>query len=288
MKLQKLFFTILTIAFFTSSIIGQHQDCDKAFPICALGTYHSDELQGFGKIKENKTRSKCSDSVEENNSFWIEWQVQESGTLLFTIDPSDPNDDIDFILYQKDKDCNSLTEIRCMASGRTYGNEKRNESNCNGSTGLQLSSTDEFELSGCKYNDDNYLKFLQAERGENYILFINNYTSTKAVSITLDGSAELEEKEGCIKDIQGNKLQISKVFPNPAQQEISILFNTKPDSEFTLEILSLRGELLHQQAHISNNIEDILKIKVDEFPSGTYVIRLKQGAYTSSKKFIKI
>lgn len=74
--------------------------------------------------------------------------------MTFVISPSESDNDIDFIVFAK-KDISSVPEIlRCMASGEEIGGN--NDKNCLGNTELTLSSTDEFEKQGCKFNDDNF------------------------------------------------------------------------------------------------------------------------------------
>jgi hypothetical protein len=97
----------------------------------------------------------CDLYIEESNSLWLEFEIGFDGTLIFTISPEVPHDDLDFILFRKSDDCQSLEEIRCMQSGISYGTDPRVSSRCSGKTGLDNMSIDEFELSGCKYNDDN-------------------------------------------------------------------------------------------------------------------------------------
>ncbi len=55
-----------------------------------------------------------------------------------------------------------------MASGNIIGKNARSSSMCQGVTGLSYQSLDEFEKSGCKYNSDNFLKYLSAEADEEY------------------------------------------------------------------------------------------------------------------------
>ncbi|HTN20228.1 MAG TPA: polysaccharide lyase family 8 super-sandwich domain-containing protein [Pelobium sp.] len=73
-----------------------------------------------------------------------------------------------------------------------------------------------------------------------------------------------------------------KVFPNPATQNVNISF--KSGTYTSLELLSLEGKILKS---IPINSEESVSIPLQEYPAGTYLIRLKGNTEIEVRKLIK-
>lgn len=273
----------------TLSAIGQiNQDCFNPKEICSKGTFHIHKMGGYGNINESKKSTFCQNVISEDNSYWLKWSIKEGGILTFTLDPKSKMDDLDFVLYKMNTSCDDLSEVRCMASGRSYGNSKRKFNDCSSKTGLSLSSLDEFETSGCKYNDDNYLKFLQTSEGEDYILFVNNYTSENGFSFSIEGDSELELYPSCRDGEEDNILSIHKIYPNPAQLTIRVNYSTSKMLPLVYELISIHGEFIKAESIISNVIgTNTHEIDIEDLSPGTYLLKMEQGGYSSTKRFIK-
>jgi len=281
--------TVLLLLFviFGHSIYGQFQDCSASTKLCDKGTFHFSSMEGMGLVDESQEGLLCSENFKEINSGWLRWNILKSGNLTFVLDPINSEDDLDFVLYRINSDCNDLEEIRCMASGRSYGNSERTTQPCEGRTGLSFESLDDFENSGCKYNDDNYLKFLQTEAGEEYVLFVNNFSSAKGFSITLEGTAEFRRFNSCLDFQIEENINILELFPNPAREEISIIYNKPESKPIEIQILNLQGQVVQSKLSNSTKLEQRENLSIGNLNPGTYLVRINQGKFSSTKRFIK-
>ena len=173
-----------------------------------------------------------------------------------------------------------------MASGRNIGGPDSDD-NCLGKTGLALQSEDDFEKLGCKYNDDNFLKFLSAKSGENYVLFINNYNSKEGFSITFEGDAEFSKPKDCKNLDMEQKVQITHLYPNPALDKLNVQFVSQSKGEYKIEILSIQGETIMEVEETSNIGLNHRSLEVFDMPSGSYILQITHGDYSTAKKFVK-
>jgi uncharacterized repeat protein (TIGR01451 family) len=191
---------VLSICFlFIAYVVtGQNGDCASAITICKKTTLTIDSIKGAGVDKNEITiqNAPCFGNVSpqiEYNSLWIRWQVAQAGTLSFTINPKNYYDDIDFIVFRLDSNkCSSKITVRCMASG---DGSNGSPTGCSllGATGLRSGEIDSSESGGCLifYPQNNFLAPLSMRAGESYALWINNFSSTRGVSISFCGTALL-------------------------------------------------------------------------------------------------
>ena len=81
------------------------------------------------------------------------------------------------------------------------------------------------------------------------------------------------------------------VYPNPVSGELSIQFNDGLLSAYKLEIYSINGEKIIDQAIYAKNISGILhtRIQLNNLRSGSYILKItnKKSGKITSKKFIK-
>ena len=281
-------FYILAILNFLSA--QSNPDCTSPFPICEKASYHFEDLEGPGQDDDNIATLSCTpENFKEMHSHWMKFGIEKSGTLMFSINPEKEYHDVDFILFKSENfSCHSLEEIRCMATGQSLGISTIENLDCLGSTGLRMDATDKFEYFGCKLGDDNYLKYLDAREDEEYILFINNYHTNGAISVTFEGSAELSVSDNCKDQESIRDLQINNVFPNPASQNINLQFVASINQNVTLEILDIQSNILYSQNLNPEGNITIKEIDIKSFPSGSYLIRIKQGRQVAVRQFVKI
>lgn len=281
-------FLALCFALVGSSIlISQHQDCYNPLVICDMGSYRIPSIEGNGNSIDQITDLSCSSSqMRETNSYWFSWTVKSQGTMTFVIDPENLEDDFDFILFEKNGNCNALKEIRCMASGEEIGAELNNIP-CKGSTGLSIASIDEFEKSGCKYEDDNYLKMLSADSGQEYILFVNNYDSAQGFTISFEGTPSLKATDECKHEKYATNLNVLNIYPNPAKNRINIDFEVPSDDKVEFELLDLSGKLIYKTSTVPSEGLNKHGIDITQFPSASYLLKIVQGENSTIKQFIK-
>jgi hypothetical protein len=197
---------VLIILVATLSGFGHAQsnaDCSSAMDICEKKTYTVSRAGGEGSDNKEADFVACFMNGEnfgqaEENSTWIKFEIEKSGSLVFTITPQRKTDDIDFVLFRlpKDGNCQYKQIVRCMAAGDSEGNAAT--SPCMGATGLKYGETDTSEDAGCNDPGDNtWLKPLDVQKGEKYVLLVSNVsTRGPGFSISFGGSAKLP----CDKD----------------------------------------------------------------------------------------
>ncbi len=284
---RKLLILLLTLS--TQFIFSQHyQDCDQSFPVCNKQTYHFKSMDGYGAKLDGLGRLRCSDALQETNALWLTWDVAQSGILTFFIDPANASDDIDFVLFRSSADCSKLEEVRCMAAGTNVGQPEVRSAGCKGQTGLSYQSIDDFEHTGCKYDSDNFLKFLSAEKGEKYFLLVNNYDSKEGFSITFDGDTEFKMTGDCELFNVEQPIAISSIVPNPASKNIAVNFFALKDQQLLTEIFAINGKRLYKGNMKTDKGMNKQTIDVENYAPGTYLIRLTQDKYSTIRQFIKI
>lgn len=148
------------------------QDCNSAIAVCQSSFVQPSSYSGFGSVQEVPVTS-CLGS-QEKNSVWYIFTVQTSGTLEFTIDPNDDNDDYDFALY-------NLTSRNCsdIISGSAP------EVRCNfcvdpGNTGISSAGANASE--DCCTNSPfcHFSSILNVTAGQTYTLVVSNYSSSQS------------------------------------------------------------------------------------------------------------
>ncbi len=168
-------------------------DCVSASVLCNKEGFSVDNVVGPGNDPDEANGSSClgfGTGNSESNSTWFTWTAATTGTLTFTLAPSNPGDDLDFVLYELPDgilNCANKQELRCMASG-DFGFP----SPCMGPTGLADGETDFSEPAGCMDpSQNNFLAPLQMEAGRSYALLVNNFTSTgNGFSVEFGGTGE--------------------------------------------------------------------------------------------------
>ena len=168
-------------------------DCRDAVVLCDKSPFVVENLNSTGNV-QNELTGPCVGPGQdgESASVWYVWTCDQPGTLTFTLDPNNPNnneEDLDFVVYELPgglTDCANRVPIRCMLSGESGGVES---SPCFGPTGLNLESTDTQETAGCSFGDDNFVAALDMVSGVSYGMIINNFsTSGFGFSIEFGGS----------------------------------------------------------------------------------------------------
>lgn len=160
-------------------------DCPESVILCDKSGFSVANLSDVGDLPREMT-GPCIDVSAgqdfEEASTWYSWTCEMSGTLTFTITPTnpiDPEEDIDFIVYRLPGglgDCNNRIAERCMLSGETQNST--GNAPCFGPTGLRVGETDFQETAGCSPGDNNFLAPLNMVAGESYAVIINNFSQS--------------------------------------------------------------------------------------------------------------
>ncbi|MGB7392991.1 MAG: hypothetical protein WA913_01220, partial [Pricia sp.] len=162
---SRVLFPLFFIGMFAHSQVAP--DCANAIPICN-NTPVNGGTNGFGVDDYNgATVSGCLeqtlDGAIESNSAWYRFRTGEAGQLGFNIG-IDSEEDWDFALYRTD-DCDNLGEpVRC----NFFDNQDANRF-----VGVGEDPTG--RMDNVQYED-----WLQVEPGEDYYLFLNNFSNNNS------------------------------------------------------------------------------------------------------------
>ena len=209
----------------------EHADCISAMQICEKKTYHIDHLSGEGRDKSEADLIACfmgseNDGQAEENSIWIRFEIEKSGSLAFTLTPDRYDDDLDFIVYRlTDGTCNNKKIVRCNAAGDP--GIAAGISPCLGETGLREGETDSSVDAGCNDSGDNaWLAPLQVNKGEIYVLLVSNVSSRgPGFTLRFTGTAFMP----CDQEKPQAKTAVKKTTPKPPSPTIAKK-TTKPES----------------------------------------------------------
>ena len=156
-------------------------DCATASILCSKDPFTVDFVQGEG-LNPNEITGVCGRfgcQPTEEQSTWFRWTCQQTGTLTFKINPLNPTDDIDFVVFELPNsinDCAGKRALRCMSSGENVGQPFNTWRPCTGATGLRDGERDNIEYCGCDAGDNNFAAPLDMVAGRSYALVVNNFS----------------------------------------------------------------------------------------------------------------
>ena len=123
----------------------------------------------------------CDPSESQSN--WFKWTCDAPGTLAFSINPLNPDDDIDFVVFELSggvNDCSGKRAIRCMSAGENVGQDISTWRSCTGATGLRIGENGTVEYCGCDAGYNNFISAIDMQRGRAYALVVNNFSQSGA------------------------------------------------------------------------------------------------------------
>lgn len=193
-------------------------DCVTALDICEKKSYHITHASGEGRDTKEADFIACflgseNEGQAEENSTWIKFTIEKSGSLTFTITPDRYDDDLDFVVYRLvDGTCKNKKIVRCNAAGDPQ--VAAGASPCLGPTGLREGETDSSVDAGCNDAQDNaWLAPLQTVKGEVYMILVSNVSSRgPGFKINFDGTAFLP----CDKKKPDAKKPVAAKIKKPA------------------------------------------------------------------------
>jgi gliding motility-associated-like protein len=159
-------------------------DCGGAAFLCNSNPVSVGSLSGGGANADEPEASSCMEEpfgADEGNSSWFYWTCGTSGTLTLDLTPINPNDDIDFIVYQLagPNMCGGRTILRCNTSACL---------NANGSTGLSLTDGDQTEDPGCDPGENAYCQYVNMVAGTSYGILVNNWSGNNGFTMNFGGT----------------------------------------------------------------------------------------------------
>jgi hypothetical protein len=157
-------------------VAGVNTDCSGAVQICS-DTQIASSSTGPGLSSDDCTGSFSSGG--EAYSSWYAFEILNSGTFGFIIDPTNNSNDFDFALFGPGVSCGTLGQpVRCSYAGNT------------GNTGMGNFATDNSE----NITGNGWVQTMPVTAGQIYYLMINTHSSTNSgylIDLTLTGGATL-------------------------------------------------------------------------------------------------
>ena len=188
------------------------QDFETASILCDKRTFTESNVSGAG-TKNTESAGSCLGT--ESNSVWYKWTAVSNGTLTMDITPTVNTDDIDWILYDlgPSGNFNSKTLLRC-AVGHGVDNKDCPSEPLYFKTGMNLTSTDISELSGCGLGgQDGYLKYIDMQQGHTYALLVDNFSNgNNGFKIEFGGSGEFKGPEPKINLTKNQPCTVNQSF----------------------------------------------------------------------------
>ncbi len=208
--------TLLTILILCIELQAQQrpeQDCIGAVRICDNVNFTVPvTYNGFGNIKDIPDNTTCLTN-EENNSSWFFFEADSAGTVVFTIDPLQP-DDYDFAVF-KANSCNEISNdtapaVRCSYSGLL------------GPTGLRVG--DSLTIAGLP--DPTFLAPLEVLAGEKYYLVIDNFnTGGAGYHLDFTGTTAKFKSDSATVLVYDQFLGYTSVYPENIRLRFNGYFN---------------------------------------------------------------
>ncbi|MCB9080467.1 MAG: gliding motility-associated C-terminal domain-containing protein [Lewinellaceae bacterium] len=162
-------------------------DCATGVVLCDKSPFTVSYVDNFGTVRDPINDVFCVDALNRRNpvveeqSTWFKWTCREAGSLTFTITPINPDDDIDWALYELPSgidNCGNKRLLRYNISGEIVGAPRNEWERCTGATGTRETDTDEGENCGCDRTDNNFSRSIDMVVGRSYTLVIINYSQT--------------------------------------------------------------------------------------------------------------
>jgi gliding motility-associated-like protein len=176
--MNKYLIAIFFITLYSQVNAQEPNDCINAVTVCGNGIFSSN-ASGIGNTQEV---SGCGGF--ENNSLWLEINVEQTGTLGFDLIPDDPaiTVDYDFWVFGPNRICSNLgSPIRCATTNPNQAGLASNHTGMDGSTTLTQT--------GPGANGNGYVRWLSVNAGETYYIAIDRPVGDGGFSLEWTGSA---------------------------------------------------------------------------------------------------
>jgi hypothetical protein len=255
-----------------------HNDKSRVKKLCNKNAYTEPLLYGVGDVIE----------TGETHSAWYEFTIATAGTLDFVIQPINPDDDIDFILYFHDDQYGSGSHRQREVYDGPYrrGNTTTRFNSINNAlTGL--SSTG--QAGNFASNNGNANGFLKsANVSGKYYLCVNNYFNTSGFTITWGGTCTFAS---CTqnKPLKGKELFVGEIFPNPAHSQISIDVEHSEAQTTALRLIDLEGRVIYRREEKVENGIHRYQVEIADLAKGMYILEISDRTKNIiARRFLKL
>lgn len=166
------------------------QDCFDPIPLCSSYYTQNSGFSGTGAAMEVTANTTCLGNGEVNST-WYSFTIYQSGQLEFQLNPTNPNDDYDFALYNMTNDsCSGIAASVSQPVSCNYSADT-------GPTGLSpVGSGNQNGTSGSNQNAP-----ISVTAGESFVLMVSNFTASQnGYELTFSGSASMEDNSAGVID----------------------------------------------------------------------------------------
>jgi len=244
------------------------QDCLGAIPLTQAIFYQDSSFSGEGNILNEINTSGCPSSCllsGEKNDVWYVFTVLTTGNLCFNIIPNSSSDDYDWAVF-------NLTNATCadifsdsslMVSCSYSANQGTTGANGQGS------------ISCASASDGKYNALIPVLAGETYVLNVSNFSQTQA-GYTLDFSCtDSTIVSSILKPVNPPGESIS-IFPNPAEDQVSVAFDYGINTDCFMYIFDLTGKpvLFRKVEKESFSDNSTCTLSVADLQAGSYQVVL--------------
>ncbi|HFC00555.1 MAG TPA: T9SS type A sorting domain-containing protein, partial [Phaeodactylibacter sp.] len=106
------------------------------------------------------------------------------------------------------------------------------------------------------------------------------------VNLNGNNNVNFQSSESSSSDLA--KELVAKVFPNPAENLITVDFKTPADGEMQVMLMDARGSRLYQKEFYASVGKHDFTIDISSYPMGSYIVFLRQGDSRKVIRFVKI
>ena len=78
------------------------------------------------------------------------------------------------------------------------------------------------------------------------------------------------------------------LYPNPAEDYVDLSMSLSQAQQVVLEVYSMSGSLVHREAIAVEGTQLAHRLRVDTFPSGNYVVKVRETKGSAFKRFTKL
>ncbi|QTE22950.1 T9SS type B sorting domain-containing protein [Polaribacter cellanae] len=215
-------FLPLVLILFALNVFSQN-DCSDALIVCGNSGFQDLDATGFGTQELNGSNT-CSS--EENNSLWLKIVIKTSGTLGFTLTPTnsngsvntDINEDFDFFIFGPNVNCGNIGQaIRCSTTNPIGAGLSNNL------TGMNGTETDTAE--GPSADGNSFVKWLTVNANDSYFIVIDRPIGNSNFKIDWTGTATFSDPPVVNAPVSGTTFNLEECDDNFADTIEAANFN---------------------------------------------------------------
>lgn len=186
-----------------AQVTGPEQDCINSILVCQETYLQNQYYLGNGNVNDIGNGTACFDNSDEENSVWYRVEVQSNGQLSFDI-ASLSGDDYDFAVY-------NVTDLTCPDIYNGTGLVRCSYTRHTDTTGLRPGYTDTTGSAVPNPTSNAFLKPIDVQAGETYLVLIEFYGSVIPPKPIPDGGYSLDFRQSTADIIDDTPAVIEQV-----------------------------------------------------------------------------